>query len=188
MDEKTRKEILDYVSPAKMVMTIGIAAAALSPLLYVAVADGAGNQPFAIILCLSILFTACLLIVIQLITSSAAKKAVREAEQRGAAFMLADDFRNGARFMKDRVICGQYFIFGKGQGTIILLPDIIAVTRKNMYNKGVKTGECLMIKTRDGRNKVLCAVSRMESAFPPFPDVIRAIRYYAPDVEYIDKT
>ena len=115
--------------------------------------------------------------------SITAANALKKAEADGGSAFIVADFRQGDRFLRNRIICGEHYIFGAALGVIVRLSDIKEIRRETKYYKNVPSANNLVLVLRNNKKVTLCSISVMENDHPPYSDIIRTICRYEPDVE-----
>ena len=186
MTDTEKQNIINYAAPPVSVMIVGAVFTALSPVGFLiarAISDELWRAGVVggVMAVMGIVFM-CL----RFYYAAAAKKAIKNAQANASEEFLVYDFRNGRKFLSDRIICGEHYVFSKGLGMIVRLSDIVELRRETKYYRSVPTAENLSVKTKDGKRTTLCSISAAEGT-PPLSDIIREIIKQAPDVEFIDK-
>jgi len=183
MSNSDKEDILKYVTPPSTVAIVGAVFFVLSvPGFFITKAITADNLKAGVVggvmAVMGIVF-----ICLKYYYLFAAKSRLKQAEQDGDTSFIAEDFRQGERFLRNRVICGKHYIFSGGLGLIVRLSDIKEICRETKYYKNVPNAENLVLVLRNNKKVTLCSISVMENNHPPYSDIIRTICRYQPDVE-----
>ncbi len=183
MDNADQKEIIKYCSPNAAVAIVGAVFFVLSiPGFFITKAITADSLKAGVVggvmAVMGIVF-----FMLRYYYSITAANAIKREEKNGGEAFLVSDFRQGERFLRNRVICGEHYIFGAATGVIVRLSDIKEIRRETKYYRAVPTAENLVLVLRNNKKVTLCSISQIESNHPPYSDIIRTICRYEPDVE-----
>ena len=183
MDNTDKQEIIKYCSPNATVAIVGAVFFILSvPGFFITKAISSDSLKAGVVggvmAVMGIVF-----FMLRYYYSITAANAIKKAEADGSGAFLVSDFRQGERFLRNRVICGEHYVFGAALGVIVRLSDIKEIKRETKSYRNVPTAENLVLVLRNNKKVTLCSISRVENGTPPFSDIIRTICRYEPDVE-----
>ncbi len=187
MSEDTKKEIVNYVAPPVTVMIMGIVVALLAPVVYLIVRNVSDDSLKGIIAGSVTGVMGIVFFCLRFVYMAEGIKAIRHAEANAGAVYLQEDFRKGKRFLSGRLICGEHYLFGKGQGVVVRLSDISEIIRKTQRSHNMPVAENLIAKRKDGKKITICSITQLEFRHPPYAEVIEEIIKNVPDIQYIDK-
>ena len=183
MDNTDKQEIIKYCSPNATVAIVGVVFFILSvPGFFITKAISSDSLKAGVVggvmAVMGIVF-----FMLRYYYSITAANAIKKAEADGSGAFLVSDFRQGERFLRNRVICGEHYVFGAALGVIVSLSDIKAVRRDTIKVKNVPSAENLVLVLKNNKKVTLCSISVMEDDCPPYSEIIRKICKYQPDVE-----
>ena len=187
MSDGEKKLIIEYATPPLSVMIVGAVFLCTSPIAFFISRAVSSDPKLPIVLTSVMAAMGLIMICFRFYYAALAKSAVKEAIKNAGEIFLIGDFRNGRRFLNDRIICGEHYIFSKGMGVIVRLSDIDEIIRKTQYYKSVPTAEKLTVKLKNGKSKIISSISLAEGRTPPFAQIITEMTKNAPDIRYTDK-
>lgn len=187
MSENTKKEIVKYCSPPVVVMVMGLVFVLISPVVYRIVKSVTSDSVKPIIVGSVTAVMGSVFFCLRFIYMVRVKNAIKNAETSAGAVFLAEDFIHGQEFLSNRFICGEHYIFSKGEGVILRLSEISEIIRETTYYRNVPTAEKLAAKMKNGKKVTVCSISQVESRHPPYAEIIQEMTKHAPDIQFIDK-
>ena len=187
MSENMKKEIMKYATPPVSVMILGVVFMVLSPILFFVFKAVTSDPVMPIVVSLVMGIMGAVFFCIRYIYMERVKNALKQAELNAGTTFLADDYVRGKRFLNQRIICGEHYVFGKGQGVILRLSDISAIIRETKHYRNMPTAENLTAKMIYGQKITICSISQIENNNPPYAEIIEEIMKNAPDIQLIDK-
>ena len=187
MSSSAKQEIIDYATPPISLMIVGLVFFAVSPIVYL-IAHAIASENWRAVVCGTVTGVMGLVFaMLRFYCLAAAKRAIKKSEENASSSLLAEDFRNGKKFLNYRVICGDYYFLTKGMGVIVKLSEIDEIRRETKYYKGVPSSENLTAVMKDRRKVTLISIGQIEGSHPPLGDILRHIERVAPDIKITDK-
>ena len=186
-DKKRIKSLKKYIKPSNSLTALGVwfAFLGVSLLIHEIVAgienDGIEFEGFWI----AVIFTlfAFLLIELGITGNKRLKKLYTDIEESGGLPLLLDDFENGGKAFKNKLVLGQRFLIGKNTGVVIAYSDIGRIYQeihKTNYIEDSRTLKILSVKTN--RYYDLCKIPLKGKADDEVQQVIEYIVSMNPNI------
>ncbi len=186
-DEKRLKVLKKYIRPSyDGIMLGGFLALCGGALLIYDIIEcfensGIEIKEFAI----AVFFTLFALFILELSITELKrfKKLLTDIVENGGLPFLLNDFQNGGKAFKDKLILGQNFLIGKNTGVVIAYSDIGRIYQQIRKTNGVEDSRTLkVLHLKTNRYYDLCKVPRRGKAEDEVQQVVEYIVSMNPNI------
>ena len=94
---------------------------------------------------------------------------------------IFSDFENGKHYLNDRLICGEYYLYGKGIGSLVAYSEIAEVYRENNSIDGIQTNGFICAKLKNGKRARLCVIDIRKDTSAEVGSTLREILIRIPE-------